>query len=59
MGAPTTLNAIYLSGTLVLAAALGLATGSWGVFLTSLGVLIGANVHAGRILPGRRGHRPR
>jgi hypothetical protein len=54
MGARTSLNAIYLSGTLVLAAVLGLATGSWGIFLISLGVLIAANVHAGRIRPTSR-----
>ena len=57
MGARTTLNGIYLSGTLVFAAVLGWATGSWGVFVISLAVLIGANVHAGRIRPSRRSRR--
>jgi hypothetical protein len=57
MGARTTLNSIYLSGALGIAAVLGWATGSWGVFLVSLSVLIGANLHAGRIRPGRRGRR--
>ncbi len=43
MGARTTLNGIYLSGVLALAAVLGWATGSWGVFIISLAVLIGAS----------------
>lgn len=55
----TTLNSIYLSGALAIAAVLDWATGSWGVFIVSLAVLIGANVQAGRIRPGRRGHRNR
>jgi hypothetical protein len=59
MGARTTLNGIYMSGALAVAAVLGWATGSWGVFIISLAVLIGANVHAGRIRPGRRGRRSR
>jgi hypothetical protein len=59
MGARTTLNGIYLSGPLALAAVLGWATGSWGVFIISLAALVGVNLHAGRIRPGRRGRRPR
>jgi hypothetical protein len=59
MGARTSLNGIYLSGALALAALLGWATGSWGVFIISVAVLIGANVHAGRIRPRRRGRRSR
>lgn len=55
MGARTTLNGIYLSGALAIAAVLGWATGSWGVFIIGLGILIGANIHAGKIRPGRRG----
>jgi len=58
MGARTTLNGVYLSGTLALAAILGLIAGSWAVFVISLVVLIAANVHSGRIRP-RRPHRSR
>jgi hypothetical protein len=57
MGARTTLNSIYMSGALTLAAVLGWATGSWGVFLISLVVLVGMNLHAGRIRLGGRGRR--
>jgi hypothetical protein len=59
MGARTTLNSIYLIGAVVVAAAIGLATGSWIVFAISLAVLIGASIHAGRIRPGGRGRRSR
>jgi hypothetical protein len=57
MGARSTLNGIYLTGALVLAAVLGLLTGSWIVFVIGLAVLIGANIHAGRIRPGGRRRR--
>jgi len=59
MGARTTLNGIYLTGALVVAAILGGATGSWVVFAISLTVLFGVSLHAGRIRPGRRGRRSR
>ena len=59
MGARTTLNGIYLSGALAIAAVLGWATESWGVFIVGLAVLIAASVHAGRIRPARRGRRSR
>jgi len=59
MGARTTLNGIYLSGALAISAILGLITESWVVFVIALAVLIGANVHAGRIRPEGRQRRSR
>jgi hypothetical protein len=59
MGARETLNGVYLIASLVLAALLGCATGSWAVFVISLVALLAANIHAGRIRPGRRGRRSR
>jgi hypothetical protein len=59
MGARETLNSVYLIGSLVLAALAGCVTGSWTVFVVSLLVLVAANLHAGRIRPGRRGRRSR
>jgi hypothetical protein len=57
MGARTTLNGIYLTGGLVVAAILGGATGSWVIFVISLAVLYGVSLHAGRIRPGGRNRR--
>ena len=59
MGARTTLNGIYLTGALLVAAILGSVAGSWVVFVISLAVFVGASLHAGRIRPGRRGRRDR
>ncbi len=59
MGARTRLNSIYFSGALVAAALGGWATGSWAVFFISLAVLVGVNIHAGRIRPGRQRRRSR
>jgi hypothetical protein len=59
MGASTSLNGIYLSGALAIAAILGWATGFWAVFIIILAVLIAACVHAGTIRPRRRGRRSR
>ena len=60
LGARQSLNSIYLLGSLALATVIGWATGSWGVFLISLAVLVIANLHARRIrLEGGRGRRRR
>jgi hypothetical protein len=59
MGARETLNSFYLIGSFVLAALVGCGTGSWTAFVVSLVALVAANLHAGRIRPGRRGRRAR
>lgn len=59
MGARKTLNSIYMTASLVLAALVGWAAGSWTVFAICLVALIAANLHAGRIRPGRRDRRSR
>ncbi len=59
MGARTTLNGIYLTGALAVAAILGGATGSWVICAISLAVLVGVSLHVGRIRLGRRGRRSR
>jgi hypothetical protein len=59
MGARETLNSVYLIGSLAIAALVGCGTGSWTVFVVSLVALVAANLHAGRIRPGRRGRRSR
>jgi hypothetical protein len=51
MGARTTLNGIYVTGALVVAALFGSMTESWLVFVVSLGVLVGMKVHSGAIRP--------
>lgn len=54
MGARTTLNGIYVTSALCMAAMFGTATGSWLVFVISLGVLIGIRIHSGAIRPRSR-----
>lgn len=49
MGARTTLNGIYVAGTLAVAAIFGAMTESWLVFVISLGVLVGMKIHSGAI----------
>jgi hypothetical protein len=51
MSARTKLNGIYALGCVGLAALIGGATGSWGVFLLALAVTTAAAVHAGDIRP--------
>lgn len=58
MGARQSLNGLYLIGSLALAVIVGILTDSWVAFVIGLGVLVVANLHAGRIRPGRR-PRPR
>jgi hypothetical protein len=60
MGARLKLNQVYFGGTLVVAAILGLASGSWVMFGVSLALILVANLQTGRIRPaptGRHSHR--
>ncbi len=56
MGARTTLNGIYLTLSLAIAALIGAMTNSWVIFAISLSLLIAARLHSGaiRIKPRRR-----
>ena len=54
MGARTKLNKAYLNGSLVVAAALGLVTQSWIVFLGSAALGIGISLYSGDIRLGKR-----
>jgi hypothetical protein len=51
MSARTKLNGIYTLGCVGLAALICGATGSWGIFVIALAVMIAAAVHAGDIRP--------
>ncbi len=54
MGAREKLNAAYLNGCLIIAAVVGLASGSWVVFGAVLAVLVGGALYSGEIRPRRR-----
>ncbi len=52
MGARTKLNAAYLNGALLVAAAIGLGLQSWSAFIATAGLLIALQTLAGGIRPG-------
>lgn len=52
MGARQRLNSIYLTGSLILAALVGMMAESWGLFLLVAAVLIALQTHSGNIRPG-------
>jgi hypothetical protein len=56
MSARTQLNAMYGYGSVFLAAVVGACANSWSAFAVALAVVLGMNVHAGRI---RLAPRPR
>ena len=49
MGARQKLNGAYVNGALVVAAVLGLMTGSWTIFIFAGAVLIGIAIYDGDI----------
>jgi 1,4-dihydroxy-2-naphthoate octaprenyltransferase len=51
MGARQKLNAVYLNGSIALAAFLGLATQSWWIFIASLVVILASFTYTGNIRP--------
>ena len=55
MGARQKLNAAYLKGSLIIAAAVGLAVGSWAAFLLTLAIMVGIGYHGGDIRPAGKG----
>ena len=59
MSARHKLNQGYIQGSLVLAAVIGAACGSWTVFWIAAAILVGLGLHSGEIRPtgGRRGNR--
>ena len=54
MGARNKLNVAAINGAIIIAAVVGVAIGSWGVFWIVLIVLIVGDLYAGGIRPGRR-----
>jgi hypothetical protein len=56
MGARHELNKVHIIGSLGVAGILGLASGSWAVFVIAGAVLIGAAIYAGEIR-GKGGRR--
>ena len=56
MGARTKLNEVNVLGSLAVAGAVGILTGSWTVFLVTGALLVAAGVYSGDIRPskGRR-----
>ena len=56
MGARQKLNVSYITGSLLLAAAVGWLAGSWIVFVVALVVLLVLNLGASEIRPTRRHH---
>lgn len=54
MGARQKLNRAFFNGSLVVGALVGLATQSWAVFVTVLGVLLASNLVFHEIRPGRQ-----
>jgi hypothetical protein len=57
MGAREKLNAVYLNGSLLLAAVVGVLTQSWPVFFITLVGLLGLNLYLHQIRPQRPGRR--
>ena len=54
MSARQKLNVAYLNSCALVAALLGVAAGSWAVFLVALAVLVASGVYAGEIRTGGR-----
>ena len=54
MGARQKLNQAHVNGALIVAAVLGLMTGSWIIFFIASAMLIGAATYGGEIRP--KGH---
>jgi hypothetical protein len=54
MGARDKLNVSYVNGSLLIAAVVGVVTGSWLIFGLAAAVLVAGNVMAGDIRPGSR-----
>ena len=59
MSARHKLNQGYIQGALVVAGVIGVACGSWTVFLIAAAILVGLSVYSGEIRPtgGPRGNR--
>jgi hypothetical protein len=57
MSARAKLNGIYALGCVGLAALIGGAAGSWGIFMIALAALMAAAVHSGDIRPRSRPRR--
>lgn len=57
MGARHKLNQAYFNGSLLIAGAVGLATGSLAIFIVVFGVMVMLNLHSGDIRPNKRGRR--
>ena len=55
MPARQKLNQAFLTGSLLLASAVGWLTGSWLAFLVTAVVLVGLNLVGGDIRPDKRG----
>ena len=55
MGARKKLNSAAVLGSLILASAIGLFTGSWLVFIIAALVLVGLSWYSGDIRGGKRG----
>ena len=55
VGARQKLNSGFITGSLVLAVLVGLATGSWAAFLATAAVLLALSLYSGDIRPGRLG----
>src|SRR5947209_11286721 len=53
MSARQKLNRAYMNGSLIIAGIAGLATGSWGVFFITSGILVALNMVSGEIRPPR------
>ena len=54
MNARSKLNLAFLNGSLVVAAVIGLLTGSWAVFILVLAILLAGNFLRGDIRPPKR-----
>ena len=59
MGARKKLNSAYLTGSVLIAGLIGYASGSWGILVLALAVLIGANLLSGDVRLDQRKKRRR
>lgn len=57
MGARLKLNYAYVSGSFLLAACIGLLSGSWLAFVIALVLLLALNLSTSEIRLSKRGHR--
>lgn len=57
MGARKKLNQAYVTGSLLVAGVIGLATESLVVFIVALAILLVGNLYTGEIRPGKGGRR--